>query len=403
MKVVLVQNQFPDDTHWGGISTFGWFMSRALAKEGAIVHVICQSATEEIETPKIISENITVHRIPGKKSIKGRLKKVLTTILPDKQRWFAHNAWSYFKSNAELMKSDVIDCADYLGCGYYFLKDKTLNKPIVVTCHTPSFLADEMNELTVSKQSDDKRKVYSMEKDSIRKAHGILSPSHRLSQVLSAKTGRQLSDFFTNPYPFPLQQEIQLETISVPVKRPFILFTGRIERRKGIKTLLLAWKNSKWNKEYRLVLAGKYTNHHPEFEKFIEDYQITNLDFLGPQNRAQLSWLYRHTTLTILPSEPFDNYPYTCLESMAYAAPTLVSDSGGMSEIIIHEENGWVFRTKSAEHLTEQLDFILDLPVADRIAIGSKAQQTVKRINASNRIAQRTLNFYQRLFDEFNK
>jgi glycosyltransferase involved in cell wall biosynthesis len=146
MKVVLVQNQFPDDTHWGGISTFGWFMSKALAKEGVEVHVVCQSSTEELEKPKLIAERITVHRIPCKKPIQGRLIKMITALLPDKQRWFAYNAWLYVKQHLDILYPDIIDCADYLGCGYYFLKDKQFHTPIVVTCHTPSFLADEMND-----------------------------------------------------------------------------------------------------------------------------------------------------------------------------------------------------------------------------------------------------------------
>jgi glycosyltransferase involved in cell wall biosynthesis len=403
LSIILVQNQFPHDTHWGGISTFGWFMAQALAKEGCHVHVVCQSASEKIEEPKLISSLITVYRIPGTKPISG-LKKILHKVLPDKSYWFAYNAWHYVKIlQKKGLKADLIDCADYLGSAYFFLKDETLTIPINVTCHTPAFLADEMNEGDESKSIKKNKKRYAIELISIKNAHGLLSPSHRLSNLLAAKTGRSLNDFFTNPYPYPLQQETQTEPEEVNVKRPFVLFTGRIERRKGIKTLLQAWNKSIMKKDYSLVFAGKKTNHQGEFETILQDLEIPSIQFIGEQNREQLAWLYRNAALVVLPSQPFENYPYTCIESMAFAAPTLVSDSGGMSELICDEENGWIFRTGSVEHLTERINSILNLPVSEKIAIGLRAQQTIKRINAPNRIAQRTINYYNRLIDDFKK
>lgn len=404
LSVVLVQNQFPQDTHWGGISTYGWFMAQALAKEGVSVHVICQSMDNKIEVPKQISDLIHVYRIPGTEPISGNFKKLINKVIPDKSYWFAYNAWIHFKElQKKGLKADVIDCADYLGSAYFFLKDETITQPINVTCHTPSFIADEMNEGKDAKANKKNKKRYSMEIESIKLAFGLLSPSHRLSNLLAAKTGRSLNDFFTNPYPYPVQQEVQIEPEIVNVKRPFVLFTGRIERRKGIQTLINAWNNTSMKKDYSLVLAGKKTNHSPEFESLIEQLSIPSIQFIGDQNREQLAWLYQNAALVILPSQPFENYPYTCIESMGYAAPTLVSDSGGMSELIYDEENGWVFKTGSTEHLTEQIEKILNMPVSDKIAIGLKAQQTIKRINAPNRIAQRTINYYSRLINDYKK
>lgn len=402
LHVVMIQNQFPYETHWGGISTFGWFMSRALAKEGIKVSIIAQSANEIIEEPKRISERITVYRIPGKKPIKGSANFLLSKVLPDKERWFSYNAWITLKKwTKDGIHFDIVDSADYLGCGAYCLKDEAFPTPVVVTCHTPSFLADEMNNGNHSKGMDESKKKYQLEMDAIKLADGLLSPSHRLSNLLAAITGRSVNDFFTNPYPFPIQREIQLPQKEVLVGTPFIFFAGRIERRKGISTLLSAWKESKYNKDYTLVLSGKKTNHFPEFEKQAIGMSGTSIQFLGERGKDELAWLYRNATLVVLPSEPFDNYPYTCLESMAFGAPTLVSDSGGMSEMIVDDENGWIFRTGSIPHLTERLDEILSQPIHERQACGIAAQMSVKRINDPSRIAGRTIKFYKRVIEDW--
>jgi glycosyltransferase involved in cell wall biosynthesis len=403
LHVLIVQNQFPQEAHWGGISTFGWFMSSALAREGAHVTVICQSSKEIIEPVQIISDHIQVFRIPGKSPIKGFNAKFLARFLPDKDRWFAINVWQTVKRlQQEGFQFDIVDAADYLGGAAYLLRDKSFSIPVVVTCHTPAFLADEMNEGKSSKALNAHKKVYQLELFALQQAAGVLSPSHRLSNLLAAKTGRPLTDFFTNPYPYPLQRELQSIPKEVAISVPYILFTGRIERRKGIQRLLEAWSQSKYKKDYALVLAGKKTNHFEEFELFATGMSGTRVHFIGHRDREELAWLYRNASLVVLPSEPFENYPYTCIESLAFGAPTLVSDSGGMSEMIVNEENGWIFRTGSTEHLTERIDEILGLPINERIQRGQKAQHTIRRINEPSRIAQRALKYYRRVIEDYS-
>ncbi|TNE73585.1 glycosyltransferase family 1 protein, partial [bacterium] len=395
LHVVIIQNQFPQETHWGGISTYGWFMSAALANEGTKVSVICQSVANVIEPVQKIKENVSVYRIPGTAPIRGFINRHFARFLPDKERWFSINAWQTVKSWQLAGETiDIIDAADYLGCSAFLLKDKSLNIPVVVTCHTPSFLADEMNEGKANSSMNAQKKVYKLELFGLQQAHGLLSPSHRISNLLAAKTGRSINDFFTNPYPYPLQREIQSTPKPVAVEQPYVLFSGRIERRKGVQRILEAWSKSNYKSEYNLVLAGKKTNHFPEFERFAIGMTGTNVHFIGHRERDELSWLYRNASLVVLPSEPFENYPYTCIESMAFGAPTLVSDSGGMSEMIVDDENGWVFRTGSTEHLRERIDEILALPLSDRMNRGLRAQQTIRRINDPVRIASRTIKFY---------
>lgn len=402
LHILLVQNQFPLETHWGGISTFGWFMSAALAREGAQISVICQSSKEIIEPVQVISDHIQVYRIPGKSPISGFNARLLSRFLRDRERWFSVNVWQMVKRlQKKGIRFDIVDAADYLGGAAYLLRDKSFKTPVVVTCHTPAFLADEMNEGKSSKALNAHKKVYQLEIYAIQQAAGLLSPSHRLSNLLAAKTGRSLTDFFTNPYPYPLQQELQTIPKEVSVPLPYVLFAGRIERRKGIQRLLEAWSKSKFKKDFALVLAGKKTNHFDEFERFATGMSGTKIHFIGHRERDELAWLYRNASLVVLPSEPFENYPYTCIESMAFGAPTLVSDSGGMSEMIVDEENGWIFRTGSTEHLTRRMDEILSLSINERIQRGQKAQLTIRRINEPSRIAQRTIKYYRRIIEEY--
>jgi glycosyltransferase involved in cell wall biosynthesis len=59
------------------------------------------------------------------------------------------------------------------------------------------------------------------------------------------------------------------------------------------------------------------------------------------------------------------------LEAMALKTPVIVSDCGGMSEIIKHEENGWLFETRNCQSLANELERFINNP--DKLIIAETA------------------------------
>ena len=60
MKIALLTREYPPDTAWGGIATFYYSLSRALAQRGHEVHVICQAVNGPEE---YASDGVLVHRV----------------------------------------------------------------------------------------------------------------------------------------------------------------------------------------------------------------------------------------------------------------------------------------------------------------------------------------------------
>lgn len=325
--------------------------------------------------------------------------KAPARLIPKKDRWFAYNAHKLAKNLLqEGNEIDIVDAADYLGGAHYFLEDEQWPTPIVVTCHTPSFLADQMN--TKPGKNMKERLRHKLEMESIKDADALVAPSIRLATLLSTQTGRPQIDFRQIHYPYPLNNELQLEVKETDVSFPFVLFSGRLERRKGVQTLLKAWAESEYKDTYQLVLAGEKTNHTEFYLKEIERLGLQKIKLIGHQDRSHLYWLYRNATLVVLPSEPFDNFPYTCIESLAMSAPTLVSSSGGMSEMINDGESGWIFEAGNPQSLTQNMDMILGLPHNERFECAKAGQDYIRSNLNPDKTTARYVKMYRHLISQ---
>ena len=102
----------------------------------------------------------------------------------------------------------------------------------------------------------------------------------------------------------------------------------------------------------RFLVAGSGT-HEAELHKQAEELGLMEHGtFLGWIGDDVLHSLYRIADLTVVPSiyEPFG---LVALEAMASGCPCIVADTGGLREVVPHEEAGLRFRAHDPEALAE--------------------------------------------------
>lgn len=133
-------------------------------------------------------------------------------------------------------------------------------------------------------------------------------------------------------------------------ERPYFLFVGRLERIKGVDTLIHAWERVS---EYDLLIAGAGKE-----ETRLRALAAANpaIRFLGRQNQHELGPLYSQALALIVPSLAYESGPLVAVEAQAYGTPVIVRDIGGMPELV--EESGGGFAFRSDEDL---LGFVRDL------------------------------------------
>lgn len=92
----------------------------------------------------------------------------------------------------------------------------------------------------------------------------------------------------------------------------------------------------------------------------------------------------------------FNTPGMTPLEAMACGTPVVAFDSGGMKEIIIHRQTGYLAKLRSSAELAEGLSFFFS-DGQRRQSIGQAARLAVEERFAAKRMTQEYLDLYQEL------
>lgn len=128
----------------------------------------------------------------------------------------------------------------------------------------------------------------------------------------------------------------------------YILYFGRLSKEKGVKTLIESMKNI----DYKLNVLGTGPIEE-ELKEYIKINNISNVELLGFKQGEELENYIKNSRCVVLPSEWYENGPYSAMEAMALGKPLIVSNLGGLPELVEQNVNGYIFKTK--EELKESL------------------------------------------------
>src|SRR5262249_11737556 len=131
----------------------------------------------------------------------------------------------------------------------------------------------------------------------------------------------------------PAEGPPQHHTASSPHGRPYFLFVGRLEKLKGLHTVIPVFRRYV---KADLLIAGTGT-YESQLRKLAEG--SGNIHFLGFQSGAKLDQLYRDAVAVIAPSINYEVAPpLVIMEAFRQKTAAIVRRLGSMPEII--EESG---------------------------------------------------------------
>jgi glycosyltransferase involved in cell wall biosynthesis len=112
------------------------------------------------------------------------------------------------------------------------------------------------------------------------------------------------------------------------------IFAGRLEKEKGVDILLDAWRIVKERKQdAHLIVAGSGSERESLESKAV-DMRLRDIQFTGRYERKQLGDLFGCAAMSVHPSRWFENSPFAVRESLLYGLPAIVSDIGGLPEMV---------------------------------------------------------------------
>lgn len=152
-----------------------------------------------------------------------------------------------------------------------------------------------------------------------------------------------------------------------PAHPPYFLFVGRLEKIKGLQTLIPIFRNFP-KAQLRVAGTGDYG---PHLRKLAEGSD--NIRFVGRQTQPQLQALYRNARALVIPSLCHEVFPLVILESFRQETPVIVNNLGGMPEIIEESGGGVVYKTE--QELVAALER-LSTDAAYRDTLGRNGHET---------------------------
>ena len=129
----------------------------------------------------------------------------------------------------------------------------------------------------------------------------------------------------------------------------YYLYFGSLSEEKGLLTLLRAFQGI--NAKLYIVGTGPIKN---EIEEYILAESITNVKVLGFMSGQPLKDIVGNAKAVILPSEWYENGPYSAIEALQMGRPIIGADIAGIPELV--DGNGYLFKSGSPGDLKEQIE-----------------------------------------------
>jgi len=349
-KILMLSWEYPPRVI-GGLSRAVYDLSRALASQGEEVHVFT-SHVEGYPTFEQI-EGVYVHRISCYRDIDHEH-------FMDWVFQFNLALLDYYESLVKQgFQVDVVHAHDWLvSLAARRLKER-YDLPLIATIHATEFGRNQ------GIFTDLQKRIHAEEGLLTREAGLVISCSHYMAKEISQLFELPREKVWVIPNGVDPEKVIQSPTwfdrsqYALPDEK-IILFVGRLVPEKGAQLLIEAFPEVlAEHPETKLIIAGKGPMAET-LQKMADaldlGQKVLFTGFIEDQTR---NGLLQHATLAAYPSlyEPFG---IVALEAMAAKTPVIVSDTGGLGEIVQHGVNGLSIYSGNVSSLRDQLIYALN-------------------------------------------
>ncbi len=389
MRILMLSWEYPPRIV-GGISRVVHDLAQKLGEKGNEVHIVTcmEHNTPEEEKDK----HVYVHRV--------RSYEIGANNFID---WVMHLNFALLQRCIRLINSggafDIVHAHDWIVAYVSIVLKNSFSIPLVATIHATEWGRNW------GIHNDEQRYISSVEWWLTYEAWKVIVNSEYMNnevkqvfQLPSDKVkiianGVDLKKFDGYAYDAEFRRNFALDSEKI------IFFVGRLVNEKGAHILLDAMpKIIAYYDNAKLVIAGK----GPQLEYLKEKALLSGIShkvyFTGYISDDNLSRLYKCIDVAVTPSlyEPFG---IVALEGMVADVPVVVSDTGGISEIVEHGVDGMKAYAGNSNSLADSILEILYCPEKAQ-AMKDRAQEKVKRLYNWDVISDVALNTYEDIIEE---
>ncbi len=388
-RVLILSWEYPPLIE-GGLARHVRKLSEAMVERDVEVHVLTRGGEES--PAQEVFNGVVVHRIREPKR---------PTDLGEFVTWVERMNSDMLAAGVELgdrYEFDLVHGHDWLVANACDHLAKRFDAPLVTTIHATEY---GRHQGWVDKHPQ--TYIHGVERWIVNRSQRVIACSHYMREQIVDIFGvaeKRISVIPNGIDPDDLQAQspAELERLRSEFAEPeekLVLLIGRLVYEKGFQLALEAMPRVIAEAPgTRFLVAGSGT-HEAELHRQAEELGLMEHGtFLGWIGDDVLHSLYRIADLTVVPSiyEPFG---LVALEAMASGCPCIVADTGGLREVVVHEEGGLRFRADDPEALAEVAIRVLsDDELGQRLI--ADAYEHVRRFDWGD-VAEQTVAVYAEL------
>lgn len=147
--------------------------------------------------------------------------------------------------------------------------------------------------------------------------------------------------------------------LNLPQDKNIVLFVGALRKIKGVDYLIEAAENFV-DSNTHLFMVGRDDGLRKNLEKRAHELKIADyIKFTGPVNHDDIPLWISASDILVLPSLS-EGRPNVVLEALACEVPVVATNVGGIPELMVDGETGYLVPAKSPRELSRKINKLLE-------------------------------------------
>ncbi len=393
LRVMMLTWEFPPRII-GGISPHVYYLSKGLSKNGVKVYVVTCDFPGAPQHEKL--DGVEVFRIDSYKNPS-----------PDFASWVYLMNMNMQKEAASIVKElggvDIFHAHDWLVANAAMGLKHVFRRPLLATIHSTEY--GRRNGI----HSDYERMIHETEAWLTYEAWRVICCSNYMVSHVKWVFGLPQDKLIMIPNGVDAKEYVKSADISLDQFRlqfalpeeKIVLFVGRLVYEKGIHVLINAVPKVLEKVNAKFVIVGNGYLHQSMLEHIRNIGLAHKVTFTGFVDDNTLRNLQKCADVSVVPSL-FEPFGIVALEAMAAKSPVVVSDTGGLSEIVEHEVTGVKVYPNNPDSLAWGITRVLhDENLAN--ILREKAFRKVTENYNWEKISQQTKKVYESVLSECSK
>ncbi len=177
-----------------------------------------------------------------------------------------------------------------------------------------------------------------------------------------------------------------------------ILFVGRLERRKGFRYLLEAFRRAKQNNSnIRLIVVGPINKLRLHYKLLTKIYNLEDIIYVDYVSNEDLSRFYHTCDIFCAPATGKESFGIVLLEAMAAYKPVLATNIDGYASVLSQNVDGLMVPPKNITALAEALKVLINDKQL-RQSLGKAGREKAERHNW-DKVSAQVMDYYEQTIE----